>query len=97
MQQPFHAPRIIAGSVQSVGSGASTPSTLPQHGHRHANRAALSASSGSGARSMPAVIAQRAPAWSMMVSAGTKATERAGARNAKDAKRTGERISCARR
>ena len=39
---------------------------------------------------MLAVIAQRAPASSMRVSAGTKATERAGERNAKDAKRTGE-------
>ena len=42
---------------------------------------------------MPAVIAQRAPASSMRASAGTKATERAGDRNAKDAKRTGEGAS----
>ena len=56
-------------------------------------RASSTAASGSGASPMPAVIAQRAPASSMRVSAGTKATERAGERNAKDAKRTGEGAS----
>ena len=52
--------------------------------------AASTAASGFGASPMPAVIAQRAPASSMRVRAGTNATERAGERNAKDAKRTGE-------
>ena len=51
--------------------------------------AASTASNGSGAWPMPAVIAQRAPASSMTVREGTKATERAGERNAKDAKSTG--------
>ena len=63
-------------------------------GTRGAGLASASASStavsGSGASPMPAVIAQRASASSMRVSAGTNATERAGERNAKDANKTGE-------
>ena len=69
-------PKVKDSGTRAVGRAAATASDT--------------AASGSGASPMPAVIAQRAPASSMRVRAGTNATERAGERNAKDANRTGE-------